>query len=63
MEGWEGERKEERPQDDGGRCPCVQRGQPRLPLSQEATAAPGLPRAASALTARPPPRLRHTASP
>lgn len=62
MEGWEGERKEERPQDDGGRCPCVQRGQPRLPLSQEATA-PGLPRAASALTARPPPRLRHTASP
>lgn len=33
MEGWEGERKEERPQDDGGRCPCVQRGQPRLPLS------------------------------
>lgn len=63
MEGWEGGRKKgETAGRTVGACPCVQRAQSQVPLSQKATA-PSLPRAPSALTARPPPCLRHTASP
>lgn len=60
-DGREKGRRKDRRTTVGGARVCSA-GSPGFHSPQEAMA-PGLPRAASALTARPPPRLRHTASP